>query len=76
MFKKLNPEEKTKFRAWARKNYVPYSDISGSWHPVIQLECALINSNLHEPSEALAVNGSAISSEPCDDLSYPTDAAW
>ena len=40
MFRKLNDEEKQKFRRWARENYKPGDQISPSWHPVNQTECA------------------------------------
>jgi hypothetical protein len=28
---------------WARRNYVPLSEIIGVWHPVVQLECVKMN---------------------------------
>jgi hypothetical protein len=45
-FRKVDIPEKRKFRAWARENYEPYTPIDGTWHPVIQAECALINDEL------------------------------
>jgi len=45
MFKKLNTTEKAKFESWADDNYVPLTPISGTWHPVIQNRCAVINKN-------------------------------
>ena len=43
MFRKLTPEEEVEFKQWARENYVPFSEIKGIWHPVIQTECVKIN---------------------------------
>lgn len=43
MWRTLNPDEETKFRAWARTNYEPLSKINGLWHPVVQDECVKIN---------------------------------
>lgn len=43
MFRDLNTDEQASFRAWARDNYKPFSPIDGSWHPVIQGECAKMN---------------------------------
>jgi hypothetical protein len=43
LFKDLTETEEAEFRAWARANYTPYSDISGVWHPVVQDECRKIN---------------------------------
>jgi hypothetical protein len=30
-------------KEWARRNYVPLSEILGVWHPVVQLECVKMN---------------------------------
>ena len=43
LFKELTSEEEKEFREWARKNYVPFSEINGVWHPTVQDECAKIN---------------------------------
>ena len=43
MFKRLSDSEVQEFIQWARENYVPFSPINGTWHPVIQAECAAIN---------------------------------
>lgn len=43
MFRKLDPEEEAGFRAWARENFVPFSEVSSVWHPVVQEECAKMN---------------------------------
>jgi hypothetical protein len=43
LFKTLTPDEEVKFRAWARANYHPFSEISGVWHPSIQDECRKMN---------------------------------
>ena len=44
MFKNLSPDEEKEFRKWARENYCPLDPIQGVWHPVVQDECAKINS--------------------------------
>ena len=44
LFRELTEEEAGKFRAWARKNYKPFDEIKGVWHPVVQNECTKINS--------------------------------
>jgi len=54
LFKALNAREAQEFRAWARANYVPFSEIVGVWHPVTQMECVIINmeqSRYNEPDE-------------------------
>ena len=43
MFRTLTPEEEKSFQKWARENYVPFSEIKGIWHPVVQAECVKIN---------------------------------
>lgn len=43
IFRKLTVKEEETFRDWARKNYIPFSDIKGIWHPVCQEECIKIN---------------------------------
>jgi hypothetical protein len=43
LFRELSEEEVVKFKAWARDNYEPHSQINMAYHPVIQAECALIN---------------------------------
>jgi hypothetical protein len=43
LFRKLGPIETEEHKAWARKHYVPLTDICGVWHPVVQKECAKIN---------------------------------
>ncbi len=43
LFRDLSPDEEQEFRDWARQNYVPYSEIKGIWHPVVQDECVKIN---------------------------------
>jgi hypothetical protein len=49
LFRELTAEEEAEFRKWARDNYVPFSDIRGIWHPVVQDECRKMN----ESAEAL-----------------------
>ena len=43
MFRKLSPEEEKSFRQWARENYIPFTEIKGIWHPIVQDECVAIN---------------------------------
>jgi hypothetical protein len=43
LFRTLSPEEIVAYQKWARENYVPGSEISGVWHPVIQRECVQMN---------------------------------
>lgn len=43
LFKDLTRQEETEFRTWAKENYVPFNDIKGIWHPIIQDECRRIN---------------------------------
>jgi len=43
LFKTLTESENQEFRKWVRDNYVPGSDISGLWHPVVQNECTKMN---------------------------------
>lgn len=43
LYRHLTKEEEWEFRKWARENYVPFTDIRGIWHPVVQDECRLIN---------------------------------
>jgi hypothetical protein len=44
IFRTLGQSEEEAFRLWARENYTPLSFINGIWHPVVQAECARINS--------------------------------
>lgn len=43
LFRTLRPKEIEDFRNWARENYKPFDEIKSIWHPVTQLECAIIN---------------------------------
>lgn len=43
MFKHLSDDEIGDYRQWARDNYQIYSEIKGIWHPVVQLECVMMN---------------------------------
>lgn len=43
MFRELSEQEIIEYKAWARKNYVPFNPIKGIWHPVVQAECAKMN---------------------------------
>lgn len=54
LFRELNSEEEVTFKQWARKNYKPFGDIKGSWHPAVVAECAKINQEAHfisDPSD-------------------------
>ena len=46
LFRTLGQSEEGAFRLWARKNYTPLTPINGIWHPVVQDECARINSGV------------------------------
>lgn len=52
LFKKLTNGEKRVFQQWARDNYKPFSSVPPVWHPTVQKECALINSEIKETIEA------------------------
>ena len=43
LFKDLTDKEMTEFKDWARKNYKPFTEIKGVWHPIIQEECRKMN---------------------------------
>ena len=43
LFKDLTDKEVAEFKDWARKQYKPFTEIKGIWHPVIQEECANMN---------------------------------
>jgi hypothetical protein len=43
LFKELSEQEQSEYRDWARRNYEPFSEINGTWHPVVQQECVKIN---------------------------------
>ncbi|HET6886619.1 MAG TPA: hypothetical protein VFH87_01725 [Candidatus Udaeobacter sp.] len=45
--KALSMAERVEFRKWARVNYLPFSPIDGTWHPVVQHECVAINEEAH-----------------------------
>ncbi len=42
-FRDLSPAEDHAFRAWARENYQPNSDINPTWHTVVRDECRIID---------------------------------
>jgi hypothetical protein len=46
LFRTLGQSEEEAFRLWARENYQPLTPINGIWHPVVQAECTLINSEV------------------------------
>jgi hypothetical protein len=41
--------EEEKFRQWAKKNYVPFSELNPLWHPIVLDECIKINQNALDP---------------------------
>jgi len=43
IFRELNKSEINEFKKWARDNYEPGSDVNEVWHPVVRLECDVIN---------------------------------
>lgn len=61
LFRELNPEEEKEFREWARKYYIAFNPIDGTWHPVVQDECRRINEaaelNLHGQAEPKTQGG-------------------
>ena len=40
----LDKDEVEDMKKWARDNYKPLSEIKGVWHPIVQQECTIINS--------------------------------
>ena len=40
-----DPAEIQEFKQWARDNYEPLTPIDGTWHPIVQAECARINTD-------------------------------
>lgn len=43
LFRDLPPDDVIYFQKWARDNYIPFTSINGLWHPVVQMECAIMN---------------------------------
>ena len=43
MWRILNSSEITQFQDWARNNYITGEPISHTWHPVVQIECVIMN---------------------------------
>jgi hypothetical protein len=43
LFKDLYPEDIVEHQTWARKHYRLFQMIDGTWHPVVQRECTLMN---------------------------------
>jgi hypothetical protein len=43
LFRKLQDFEIEDLKAYARKTYVPGTDINGLFHPVYRVECELMN---------------------------------
>ena len=56
LFKQLTASDVEAYRAWARENYKPLSEIKGIWHPVVQAECVKINEE-HSDSLGAKPNG-------------------
>jgi len=56
LFRPLTQKEDGEFRKWAWDNYEPLSDINGLWHPVVQEECARINSLQIFPEETILIS--------------------
>ena len=46
MFKQLTKQEEREYRKWAIENYEPFSEINGTWHPVVQDECRKLNQEI------------------------------
>ena len=53
IWRSLDSDEKEKFKAGARKNYKPFSEINGTWHPVYQEECVKINNEYHADNKTM-----------------------
>jgi len=58
-FRLLDDDDIDKMKKWARDNYVPFSSINGTWHPICQAACVQINH--------LASNYKIEARELCDD---------
>jgi len=43
LFRTLDANETIVFRKWARDNFTPGSEINSIWHPVIQVECEMMD---------------------------------
>lgn len=43
MWRVLNEDQIKQFRQWTRENYKPGEEINGVHHPIVQLECVLMN---------------------------------
>lgn len=55
MFRTLTQEEEKEYRQWAHDNYVPHTEISGVWHPVVQDECVKINKESGEKEHVVSL---------------------
>ncbi len=52
LFRELTVAQVASFETWADKHYVPGTEISDLWHPVVQARCAFINlGGVGEPGE-------------------------
>jgi hypothetical protein len=72
LFRTLDQSEVASFRAWARANYTPLSDIKGIWHPIIQDECRQMNQE-HGRSVRLSpfyAHSAMRNTEPARKISY------
>jgi hypothetical protein len=47
LFRRLTTEEQAQFRAHTRETYTPPSEIDGTWHPLVQDECRIINKQFY-----------------------------
>ena len=43
MFRDLNEQEIAEFKQWARENHKPFATVSELWHPIVRLECNLMD---------------------------------
>ena len=51
LFRNLTLSEEVEFKACARENYEPNSNINELWHPVIRKECKKINEEFNLKSK-------------------------
>jgi hypothetical protein len=43
LFERLTLAQETEMKRWARENYKRLEPIDGTWHPIVQHECATMN---------------------------------
>jgi hypothetical protein len=56
MFRDLTRNETLEFQQWARENYEVGSPINRVWHPVVQAECKVMNTENHRESDDVYFN--------------------